>query len=334
MGSGKWSRSFWSHMHAAHRAAGTDPFAYSASIRSGRAAARVHPTLDPLNVKGRESRDSADHANSNPVAVLFDVTGSMGAVPKILQEKLGGLMTLLLTKNYLADPQILFGGIGDALCDCVPLQVGQFESDNRMDECLTNIYLEGGGGGQKEESYDLALYFMARKTELDSLQKRGKRGYLFLIGDELCRPVISRDAVRGLIGDRLEDDLPVADIVAELKQKYDTYFVIPVAGVTHGRDPEIYESWSALLGADHVIRVEGVDSICEIIGLTIGLAEGRLDDIDDGMADLRDIGTKDAAAAAVSKALVPVAAARALAARPGTASAPLPDLGGGPVMRL
>jgi hypothetical protein len=28
----------------------------------------------------------------------------------------------------------------------VPLQIGQFESDNRMDEQLGNILIEGGGG--------------------------------------------------------------------------------------------------------------------------------------------------------------------------------------------
>ena len=58
----------------------------------------------------------------------------------------------------------MFGAIGDATCDRVPLQVGQFESDNRMDDDLGRIVLEGGGGGQQTESYELAMYFMARHT--------------------------------------------------------------------------------------------------------------------------------------------------------------------------
>jgi hypothetical protein len=80
----------------------------------------------------------------------------------------------------------MFGAIGDATCDRAPLQVGQFESDNRMDDDLSRILLEGGGGGQKTESYELAMYFMARHTAADCYEKRGKRGYLFIIGDELA----------------------------------------------------------------------------------------------------------------------------------------------------
>jgi hypothetical protein len=40
----------------------------------------------------------------------------------------------------------MFGAIGDAETDYVPLQVGQFESNNRMDDQLRGIALEGNGG--------------------------------------------------------------------------------------------------------------------------------------------------------------------------------------------
>ena len=77
-------------------------------------------------------------------------------MPRVLQTKLPQLLGLLLRKGYASDPQIMFGAIGDATCDRVPLQVGQFESDNRMDDDLGRIVLEGGGGGQMTESYELA----------------------------------------------------------------------------------------------------------------------------------------------------------------------------------
>jgi len=47
-------------------------------------------------------------------AVLFDVTGSMGQVPRALQQKLPQLLGLLLRQGYVEHPQILFGAIGDA----------------------------------------------------------------------------------------------------------------------------------------------------------------------------------------------------------------------------
>src|SRR5690606_17085408 len=108
----------------------------------------VHPKLDPHGVTVRESRDSADHPEALAIAVLFDVTGSMGNVPRTLQTKLPDLLGLLLRKGYVEHPHILFGAIGDATCDRAPLQIGQFEADNRMDDDLERILLEGGGGGQ------------------------------------------------------------------------------------------------------------------------------------------------------------------------------------------
>ncbi len=148
----------------------------------------------------RESRDSAEHPQSLAIAVLFDVTGSMRDVPRTLQAKLPQLLGLLLRKGYVTDPQIMFGAIGDATCDRAPLQIGQFESDNRMDDDLGRILLEGGGGGQKTESYELALYFMARHTVTDCFAKRGRRGYLFIIGDEMAYPRVKPGEVRD--GDR------------------------------------------------------------------------------------------------------------------------------------
>src|SRR5205814_1656783 len=155
----------------------------------------------------RESRDSDEHPESLPIAVFFDVTGSMGWVPRELQKKLPKLFGLLLQKGYVEHPQVLFGAIGDAYVDRVPLQIGQFESDNRSDENLETFILEGGGGGGNHESYNLAAYYMARHTALDSVEKRGKRGYLFFIGDERLYSTIEHTQVARLIGDGLEEDL-------------------------------------------------------------------------------------------------------------------------------
>ena len=131
MGSGRWSTDVYD---AAARYRAATARARSATATAARAP--VHPALDPFDVHGRESRDSDEHPQSLAIAVLFDVTGSMGGVPRTLQKKLPQLLGLLLRKGYATDPQIMFGAIGDATCDRAPLQVGQFESDNRMDDDL------------------------------------------------------------------------------------------------------------------------------------------------------------------------------------------------------
>src|SRR5262249_20618935 len=140
----------------------------------------------------RESRDSDVHPESHAVAVLLDVTGSMQTVPRILQKSLPRLMGLLIRKGYLEHPQILIGAVGDATCDSAPLQVGQFESGIEIEEDLGRLFLEGGGGGQVTESYELAMHFLAHHTSLDCVEKRGKKGYAFLIGDEAPYPRVKR----------------------------------------------------------------------------------------------------------------------------------------------
>ncbi|WP_327089021.1 hypothetical protein OIE66_43115 [Nonomuraea sp. NBC_01738] len=292
MGSGIWSTDVYSSAARYRAATGASAFAYSDS-----GARTTHPDLDPYGVI-RESRDSAEHPNSLGIAVLFDVTGSMLSVPRTLQAKLPDLLGLMLRKAYAADPQIMFGAIGDATCDRAPLQVGQFESDNRMDEQLGQILLEGGGGGQKRESYELAMHFMARHTRLDCFEKRGRRGYLFIIGDEMPYPRVTWQIARKVLGERLPQDIKVTDILNELSLMYDVYFILP-AGASHAGDPEVLTTWRRLLG-QNVLELDDLDAVCETIALAVGLGEEAID-LDEGLDDLETIGS--AAGPSVSRAL-------------------------------
>jgi hypothetical protein len=96
---------------------------------------------------------------------------------------------------------VLFGAIGDYFSDRVPLQIGQFESGIEMDDNLTKFVLEGGGGGSYEESYQNALYFFAHRTSCDCLEKRGKKGYLFVVGDEHAYRKTPATQLRDVLGD-------------------------------------------------------------------------------------------------------------------------------------
>jgi hypothetical protein len=272
MGGTYWSDDHYRDRESYRRAAGKDPFEYDA-LNATRPVSeqRVHDKMDPYRVTVRESRDSDAHPDSRAVAVMFDVTGSMGRVPRILQKNLCQLMGLLVRKNYLADPQIMIGGIGDATCDRAPLQVGQFESGIEIDDNLANLWLEGGGGGQQTESYELAMYFMARRTSIDCYEKRGKRGYLFLIGDEMPYQYLKRKEALAVIGDRLQADIPIESLIRELQIKYDTYFILPNL-TSYYNDAKVYRRWVELVG-QNAIRLEEPECISDLIASTIGLAE-------------------------------------------------------------
>lgn len=319
MGSGIWSTDVYDAADRYRRRTGKSAFSYSDS-----GARKVHPALDPRDAL-RESRDSAEHPRSTPIAVLFDVTGSMGHVPRVLQSKLPQLLGLLLRQGYAKDPQVMFGAIGDATCDRVPLQVGQFESDNRMDDDLGRIVLEGGGGGQMMESYELALYFMARHTATDRWDKRGRRGYLFIIGDELAYPAVKTAEVSRLIGDGLREDVPVRQMVDEVTARWDTYYLLP-AGSHYAGNRKVLDFWRGLLG-QNAVELDDLDAVCETIALTVGLGEQAID-LDAGLRDLDRAGST--ATRTVSKAL-----ARLGAGRRAVATLPFsPADGGSGVTRL
>lgn len=300
MGSTRWSDEHHEDRARLRRAAGRDAFEHDEDVRKGRAARAVHQKMNPYGVGVRESRDSAIHPESHAVAVLFDVTGSMQKVPRILQENLPRLMGLLIREGYLEHPHVLTGAIGDATCDDAPLQVGQFEAGIEIEEDLAKLFLEGGGGGGLKESYELAMYFMARHTAIDCFEKRGKRGYLFVIGDEAPYGEVKKDEVAAVTGDVLQADLPTKHLVEELRKAWDVYLIVPKM-TSHWNNDSVRREWVKLLG-QNVLRLEEPAAICELIASTIGLAEGKTD-LGSLGDELRHSGAGDGVADAVGRAL-------------------------------
>ena len=299
MGYSKWSNKAFSSRQDARKKSGATAFTYDANVRkTGKRV--VHPDMNPFG-KTRESRDSAAHPESLSIGVLFDVTGSMGNVPKVLQTKLGSLMRMLISRGIVEHPQVLFGANGDAYCDKVPLQIGQFESGLEMDDDLGKIFLEGGGGGQTHETYELGMYFMARHTSIDCFEKRGKKGYLFTIGDEHPYDVVKAAQVRKHIGDNIEADVPIEGIIAEVREKYEYFHIMPT-NTYHGNSPDVQDNWKRLLG-ERVLLLDDETAVCETIALAIGLCEGTIDDLYSGSDDLVSAGYDAGAAASASKAL-------------------------------
>lgn len=308
MGYTAWSDEYYRTRAAFTKAHGLSAFAHDADIRAQKIRAAVHPDMDPRRFKDglRISRDSDAHPDSHAVAVLFDVTGSMGVVPRILQENLTTLFGLCLRRGYLEHPAILVGGVGDATCDAVPLQIGQFESGNEVEDDLSRLFLEGGGGGQQMESYELALYFLARKTSIDCFEKRGRKGYAFLIGDEMPYGKVKRREVERIFGDTLQEDIPVRNLVEEARKKWELHFVIPKLS-SYYDDPKILSRWRDLLG-QQVFKLEDPAGISEFIASAVGVAEEAVDP-SALAADLGKAGVKkkviDAVAAALQRGEVP-----------------------------
>lgn len=239
--------------------------------------AKCHPLMNPKGVRLRESRDGSDHPDSLGIVFALDVTGSMGEIPKIMATQQLPVFMKTLVDCKIPDTQLLFMAVGDAISDNAPLQVGQFESTAElMDQWLTSSYLEGGGGGTGQESYELGMYFLAMHTEMDCMVKRKKRGFLFMTGDEIPYPKLSRHVVDTVIGDRLDDDLSCEEIVAELQKTFIPFFVIP----DRARAKRCERRWRDLLG-DHVLCLDAPSDVCFVTAGAILLSERRVSDFNE-----------------------------------------------------
>lgn len=273
-----------------------------------------HALMNPKGVRARESRDSADHPHTTPIVFALDVTGSMGNIPKQLAKKELPNFMKVLTDSRVPDPQLLFMAVGDATCDGAPLQVGQFESTAElMDQWLTWSYLEGGGGGQKMESYELAFYFLNEHTDFDAWNNRRKRGYIFMTGDELPYPAVSKHQVEALIGDSLNEDIPTEAVVAAVQERFQPFFLIPDLA----RRERCERRWRDLLG-DHVICLESAADTCFAAAGLVALTEGVLQDLPAFAERLLEMGVERPRLAGIVRALTPYAASigRAGAAAP------------------
>ena len=308
MGGGHWDSKLYSANTVTRAAGGVKDFAHSDSVmKSAPSARKAHKDLDPATIrdslnKMRESRDSDEHPESRAIGVVFDVTGSMREVPQIFQKSLNNLMSLLMLRGKIEHPQVLIGAVGDATCDRIPLQLSQFESDNLIDESVRKIVLEGGGGGQMTESYELALYAMARLTSIDCWEKRQQKGYLFLSGDELPYPVVKKDEVNSVFGQREQSDILLEDILKELQEKWEVFFIIPDMA-QHAKESIVQETWSKLLG-QHVLRLDDPSAICELIAATIATEEGY--DIAEILENLKADGASSKVVTSVTKTLAAV----------------------------
>ncbi|HEX8613845.1 MAG TPA: VWA domain-containing protein [Telluria sp.] len=262
-----------------------------------------HPLMNPHGLKIRESRDSEDHPNSLGIVFALDVTGSMGDIPQSLATKELPTFMALLGAVGVADPQLLFMAIGDATSDRAPLQVGQFESTAElMDQWLTWSYLEGGGGGSGEESYELAFYMVAQHTDIDCWVKRRKKGYLFITGDELPYPAVSRHQIGSLVGDTLDADVPIAEAIAAAAETYHVFFLIPDLG----RRGRCEKRWRDLLG-DHVICMEEPGDACAVAAAIVGLTERAIPDMDALVSTLAANAIEPQRVSAIVRALRPYA---------------------------
>lgn len=271
-----WSDKFFKEVQAQRAVTGTDAFVHNRQMQNAEVGEQhCHPAMDLRLKPLRESRDSDKFPESLAISVFFDETRSMGEVPVALQKNLDKLMGALL-RNGVKDPQVMIGAVGDARNrEIAPIQVGEWETDIKVDDCLGQLFLENKGGGNNHESYDLALYAIARHCETDCWIKRRCKGYLFIIGDELPFDSVDRRLVETYIGDKIEADIPLSRIVAEVQERFELFFVMPEGLGCYDSYyyRQVEKRWSDIVGAERFIKLRDVSRVSERIAESVALLE-------------------------------------------------------------
>lgn len=256
MGYGSYSAADWSKLKS------------SRSLSSAKHESEIfknttcNPKFDPRFIGTRECFDSADHPNTTPIVVGLDVTGSMGYLAvSIAKESLNDLIMKLYSTGAVEDPALMCAAYGDYL-DNYPLQVTQFEADIRIAEQLLELYFENRGNG---DVVPTCLWdFLSRHTNIDSINKRNKKGFLFTIGDEAkIRPTEVSSTIKRVVG----DDVPGATVESLLKEVQEKFHVFHIMVGGSGNE-------YILDGHKMVIAKSDIDCIPEIIISTIQMQNG------------------------------------------------------------
>lgn len=238
---------------------------------------REHPLLNLQKV--RYSLITEQHPNPRAIFLGLDVTGSTTQAHKEMTT--GGtthFLDVLLSLGAQGgfNPQVLFSGIADRTDSAGPLQLGHFESDNRMYEQLSQITIGGGGGSapHHEAGYLWALFFLGFKTEPECFTKQGKKGHAIIVGDEFPNKTFTVAEGR-MFGVELSRDLTFAEIVEKVRERYHLTFISLQTDT--GKRGKTTEHWQELLGAENVIETDGSGTgLAHTMAVQIGIREGLM----------------------------------------------------------
>jgi hypothetical protein len=221
--------------------------------------------------------ESVGTKSTAPLVIVIDETGSMGDWPATIFSKLPYLENE--GKEYLGDDfEICFMAIGDAYCnEKYPLQVRPFAKGLELKDRLKELVIEGGGGAQTTETYELAALFAAEKISIPNAIKP----IMIFIGDEQCYDTISPDHAEKLLGIKLEKTLTTVAVFKKLCEKYSVYLIRKSYGTSAGNtmsndDKRITAHWATFLGENHISNLPEAGRVVDVIFGILAKESGRI----------------------------------------------------------
>lgn len=183
------------------------------SDKAAAATSKTRSLTKDINPKGRKMVCPV----RSPLIYAFDITGSMGRLPRIIWDKMPMIVGQLIAREYLTEFQMCFGAVGDIRYDSAPIQVGDFCSPKECDKWLEKLFFEGGGGGNDVESYDLMAWYFANMVDFS----RAETPFFLFTGDEGLYPQLEADTIRKWVDPEYSGPtVQVGDIFEDLLAKF------------------------------------------------------------------------------------------------------------------
>lgn len=256
---------------------------HSAQAERMMSASQMNAACDPKN---RRLSCAAETA----ITLAFDVTGSMGTLPKVFCDKVAMLAGPYGLIGFLKDVHVSLAAIGDAIGDEAPIQICDYVPIKRLDPWLKRIWLEGKGGGNGAESYELLAWFYAHRVDLT----KAKNKLLIITGDEDFRDDLPQGDLRSIFGGKLRNS-QAKGVFSRLLELYNGN-VFLIHRKFHYGDEQIVEHWESVLGQGHVLRL-GTDKAVGDVALGIAaltLGGWSLDRYCESMKERKNLDTKKA----------------------------------------
>lgn len=214
-----------------------------------------------------------------PLIVVVDQTGSMGEWPKIMFSKLPYLEHE--TKEYMGDDaEFCFMAVGDAHNgEKYPLQARPFAKGLDLKKRLEELVIEGNGGGNGGETYELAALYALKNIKMPKAIKP----IIIFIGDEKPFNVISKDMADNYCGVKLDKATPTPEVFKALREKMEVYFIQKSYGSGNSGsnsissdDKDAFNTWADLLGKDHIAMLPSADRVVDVIFGILAKETGRI----------------------------------------------------------
>ena len=140
---------------------------------------------------------------------------------------------------------------------------------------IEKIFLSHNGGGNRYESSSLVHWFAAMHTSIDCFEKRGRKGYLFTVGDEGPTPMISAARMRTRFDNVPETDLTGSQMLDMARRQWHVFHVFINESTTWPRDErEIFKvQWRSILG-ERLLVLDDHKALAETIVSAIQVNEG------------------------------------------------------------